>query len=140
MSLYLSCKNNKPKWIRPITIDGHGQVPSHLVSHIELLQVVQIEVSRHVPLGYQSENILFDPQSLCVLGKIKLNEKFLDLQDKNSKILQTLKSEKNLQKPDGYTIDNNNLKHQTLEILDRIGEKIRLNEPFAGLLANISRD
>ncbi len=69
-----------------------------------------------------------------------LNEKFLDLQDQNSKILQTLKSEKNLQKPEGYIIDNNNLKHQTLEILDRIGEKIRLNEPFAGLLANISRD
>lgn len=72
-------KNDKPNWVRPITMEGHGQVPAHLVSHIELLQVVQIEVSRHVPLGYQSENILFDPESLCVLGKVKLNEKYLDL-------------------------------------------------------------
>ncbi len=72
-------KNDKPKWVRPITMEGHGQVPGHLVSHIELLQVVQVEVLRCVPLGYQSENILFDPESLCVLGKIKLNEKYLDL-------------------------------------------------------------
>jgi competence protein ComGC len=69
-----------------------------------------------------------------------LNEKFLIIQEQNSKMLSDLKSEKILQRQDNYTVSNNQSKQQTLEMLDRIGEKIRLNEPFARLLANISND
>lgn len=112
------------------------QIPLIIVSIVLLRRILP------VPTSLPTKNEMVQNKKIKNLEiHIKnVNEKFLDLQDQNSKILQELKSEKNSQKHGNYAIENNQFKQHTLEILDRIGEKIRLNEPFAGLLANISKD
>jgi hypothetical protein len=65
-------QNSQPKWIRPVSGREHGEVPLRLVGKVHLLDVVELEVTTELPQGYQSENILFDEQSLTVLGKIDL--------------------------------------------------------------------
>jgi hypothetical protein len=81
---YSIVKNdNKPKWIRPVTGEEHGQVPSDLVGTINLLDVVEIDEIEEVPNGYQSENIKFKSSSLKVVGKIGLTPDNLDLLSDN---------------------------------------------------------
>lgn len=75
---------HKPVWIRPVTLQNHGQVPSELVRHIKVLDVVEIEVEKEVPNGYQSENVLFKRKSLKVVGKISAAKANLDLLVDNS--------------------------------------------------------
>lgn len=60
--------DGKPKWIRPVCKTVHGEVPSHLVWYVKLLDIVEIDVTVEVPEGFQSENIRFDPASLNVIG------------------------------------------------------------------------
>ena len=64
--------NNTPKWIRPISDKGHGEVETNLVSHLNLLDIVEIEVSQNVPSGYQSENALFDTSQIKIVGKFPI--------------------------------------------------------------------
>lgn len=69
----LLCKTKKPKWIRPVCQTAHGEIPSHLIFHIDLLDIVEIDVTSNVPDGYQSENVLFDIDTIKVLGKFSIN-------------------------------------------------------------------
>lgn len=62
-----------PKWIRPVFHNEHGEVPTVLVSNINLLDVVEIDVTEKCPDGYQAENVFFDSNSLKVIGKIELD-------------------------------------------------------------------
>jgi len=64
--------NNTPKWIRPISENDHGEVNTNLVSHLKLLDIVQINTIKNVPSGYQSENVLFDTSSIKVVGKFPI--------------------------------------------------------------------
>lgn len=66
-------QNEKPKWIRPVCQTAHGEVPSHLVSHISLLDIVEIDVTSIVPDGYQSENVLFNIDTITVLGRFPIS-------------------------------------------------------------------
>lgn len=63
--------NGYPKWVRPICKTEHEEVPTNLVSHITVLDIVEIDVTS-IPekLGYQSENVYFD------VNNIKVSEKF----------------------------------------------------------------
>ena len=72
-------KDSKPKWIRPISGEEHGEVASNLVSSINLLDVVEIEGIEEIPNGYQSENIKFLPTSLKVIGHISNSHENLEL-------------------------------------------------------------
>jgi len=56
----------RPAWIRPISGDEFGQIDDDLVAHINLLDIVEIESLRDYPEGYQSENVLFAANSMCV--------------------------------------------------------------------------
>jgi hypothetical protein len=77
---YILNKNgDKPAWIRPVTLQNHGQVPSELVGHIKILDVVEIEIEKEIPNGYQSENVLFKPKSLKVVSKINAAKANLNL-------------------------------------------------------------
>jgi len=67
-----------PKWIRPVSGDVNGQVPSDLVKGVSLLDVVEIETIERRPLGYQSENTSFVPASIRVVGSYDLPEIFHD--------------------------------------------------------------
>ncbi len=71
-------KEAKPKWIRPVTREAHGAVPSHLVCHIRILDVVELEVTKEVPNGYQCENVEFDMRSIKVIDTIKPLSQSLD--------------------------------------------------------------
>lgn len=66
-------QNGKPKWIRPVCETAHGEVPTHLVSHINLLDIVEIDVTSNIPDSYQSENVLFDTNSITVKGTFPTN-------------------------------------------------------------------
>lgn len=62
--------DNKPKWIRPVCNTEHGEIPSNIVSHIRISDIVEIQTSDK-PTGeyYQSENVFFDINSIKVIGK-----------------------------------------------------------------------
>lgn len=49
-----------PRWVRPVSGYGHGEVDAALVDHIHLLDIVEIDGCVPHPQGFQTENILFD--------------------------------------------------------------------------------
>jgi hypothetical protein len=67
--------NNGPKWIRPICKTQYAQVYTHWVTHIKLLDIVEIE-STGFPKNptYQSENLYFKDDDLKVTGKFDYNK------------------------------------------------------------------
>lgn len=67
-----------PIWIRPVSDSEHGEVSSELVDHINLLDIVEINVTAVAPQGYQSENVLFDNRRLRVVDKIDKIETLID--------------------------------------------------------------
>jgi hypothetical protein len=77
-SLSLVKENSKPKWLRPVSSAEHGEVAAHIVNHIKLNDIVEIDVLEYCPKGYQSENVLFDVNSLKVVGNIALSATNLD--------------------------------------------------------------
>ena len=64
-------KDDKPKWIRPVTKNEYGEVATQLVGHIKMLDVVELEITKEVPDGYQCENCEFDVRSIKVVDSIK---------------------------------------------------------------------
>ncbi len=68
-----------PKWIRPVADAEHGQVPTGLIKNIQVLNIVSIDNLRPVPNGYQSENVLFNTDSILGVGNIKPNIDVLDV-------------------------------------------------------------
>ncbi|MCL2328382.1 MAG: hypothetical protein FWC39_07700 [Bacteroidetes bacterium] len=63
-------ENGNPKWVRPVCNTEHGEVPTHLAVNINLLDIIEIKVLSYPNLNsYQSENALFEGNSLCVTGK-----------------------------------------------------------------------
>ncbi len=69
---------NQPTWIRPVSRAEHGEIAANLVQDIELADVVEIEVIRPCPQGYQSENVLFLQRSIRVVQRLKLQAGQLD--------------------------------------------------------------
>lgn len=65
--------NGRPKWIRPICNTNHGEVPTYLVSHLNILDIIEINVTRNPNTDYQSENALFEETSICNLGTFDRN-------------------------------------------------------------------
>ena len=74
----VKAENNKPIWIRPASGSQHGEVSSNLVGHVNLLDIVKINVTKPNPQGYQSENVLFANQSLSVIDKIQKASLLID--------------------------------------------------------------
>lgn len=62
-------QNGNAKWIRPVCETAHGEVPVYVVFHINLLDIVEIDVTSSVPDSYQSENVLFDIYSVKIINK-----------------------------------------------------------------------
>lgn len=61
---------NGPKWIRPICKTQHGKIYTHWVTHIKLLDIVEIEPTGFpAKPSYQSENIFFKDEYLKVVGR-----------------------------------------------------------------------
>ncbi|MGB0880525.1 MAG: dual OB domain-containing protein [Polaribacter sp.] len=66
-------KNNKPRWIRPICKTNYGQVPNYLCDKILPLDIIQINDTNHVGIGYQSENTTFDESQILIIDKANKN-------------------------------------------------------------------
>ncbi len=67
--------SSSPKWIRPICEAGHGEVPTHLVSHIKILDIIEIDITgRSEEINYQSENVFFNEDSIKVVGTFDLTQ------------------------------------------------------------------
>ena len=61
--------NGRPVWIRPVGLANHGEVPTHVVSSFNLMDIVQVDVTGKHPDGHQSENVTFTPTSLAKIGE-----------------------------------------------------------------------
>jgi hypothetical protein len=61
-------KNDLPTWIRPVSSTGHGEIHKDLVSHIHLLDIIEIEISEYVGAGFQVENAIFLEKSVQIIG------------------------------------------------------------------------
>ena len=62
-------ENGRPKWVRPISNSIHGEVYTHLVAHLHILDIVEIKITAYPELSYQSENVLFNENSIKAIGK-----------------------------------------------------------------------
>jgi len=61
---------NGSQWIRPICNTVHNEIPTFLVNNINLLDIVEMEVSSYPNLNsYQSENALFVEESLRIVAR-----------------------------------------------------------------------
>lgn len=69
-----SFENNRPKWIRPVCNTEHHEVPVNLVSHINLLDIIEFEFKKNVGSNHQSESVLFKENSIKIVGKYQKKE------------------------------------------------------------------
>jgi hypothetical protein len=65
--------NGRPKWIRPICNTTHGEVPTHLASHLNIRDIIEISVTGNPNTDYQSENALFRENSIHSLGTFDID-------------------------------------------------------------------
>lgn len=67
-------ENGHPKWVRPICKTTHGEVPTHLIAHLNILDIIEIDVTGYPEKsGYQSENVLFRENSIRLVGRFNSN-------------------------------------------------------------------
>jgi len=67
-------QNGRPKWIRPVCNTEHEEVPTHLVSDISLLDIVEFHAIQATGHGHQSENVLFDTDSITTNGRFPISQ------------------------------------------------------------------
>jgi hypothetical protein len=67
-------KNGRPKWIRPVCNTAHEEVPTDLVSHISLLDIVDFQSIKFEGHGHQSENVIFDTDTIKTNGKYLISQ------------------------------------------------------------------
>ena len=77
--------NLGPKWIRPISSSEHGEIDTNLVSHINLLDIVEIDGINPLGSGHQSENAFYAESSIQVVGTYPRTE--LDILCENERPL-----------------------------------------------------
>ncbi len=80
------CENGNPKWIRPICNTEHGKVHTYLVSHINILDIIEMEITGYPEKNYQSENAFFNEDSIKVVGKYN-KDNLINLCDSRDLIL-----------------------------------------------------
>lgn len=67
-------QSGHPKWIRPISEMEHGEVDINLVSHVNLLDIVEIEITNSPEeASYQSENAYFNRNSITRIGNLNMD-------------------------------------------------------------------
>jgi hypothetical protein len=67
-------QSGHPKWIRPVSHSPHGEVRTNLVSHFNILDIIELDVTGFPEANnYQSENAFFREDSLSVVGSYNIN-------------------------------------------------------------------
>jgi hypothetical protein len=62
-------ENGFPKWVRPICTTTYGEIPNEIAHPFELLDIIEIHNTQPKPESFQSENTLFDVQSISKIGE-----------------------------------------------------------------------
>ena len=57
----------RPKWIRPICNTLHGEVPTEIAHPFHIMDVLELEITGRPAPSFQSENILFNADSLKIV-------------------------------------------------------------------------
>jgi hypothetical protein len=71
-------EGSKAKWIRPVSHSGYGEFPTNIAQNIKLLDVVELQIKKYCPSGYQSENAYFEGGSVKHVSSIQLSSTNLD--------------------------------------------------------------
>lgn len=66
-------QNGRPKWVRPVCNSEHEEVPTHLVSDISLLDIVEFQAIQATGHGHQSENVLFNTDTINTNGRFPVS-------------------------------------------------------------------
>ncbi len=69
---------DRPKWLRPVSETEHGEVSEDVSAHLQLLDVVAINILRPCPWKAQTENVYFKRERLKVVCSIDPNLERLD--------------------------------------------------------------
>ncbi len=78
-------ENGRPKWIRPICNTAHGEIHTHLVAHLSIMDIIELGVSGYPEeRDFQSENVLFRENSINTIGKLSSNKLDQLLYNRNS--------------------------------------------------------
>jgi hypothetical protein len=77
-------QNSRPRWIRPVSNAVHGEIHSHLVTHINILDIVEIDDTGKREDGYQSENVSFNENTIRKTGTFPKNNLIPLCEDKIS--------------------------------------------------------
>jgi hypothetical protein len=78
-------ENNKPKWIRPVCNTLHGEIPNKIAYPFQILDIIEIENITSQPYLYQSENVLFNENTIKKIGLFEKQK--LQLICENSKYI-----------------------------------------------------
>ena len=62
-------QNGRPKWIRPVCKSLHGEVYTHLVSHLHILDIIELKTTVYPERTYQAENVYFNENTIKAVGK-----------------------------------------------------------------------
>lgn len=65
--------NGKPKWLRPVCNTEHGEIPNNIAENLNVLNVIEFDITAFYPQGYQSENVTFNENSIRVIGNFNRN-------------------------------------------------------------------
>lgn len=60
--------SSEPHWIRPVSIEEHGEIPMELVGNIKLLDIVEMDALKDTPQGYQSENVKYAENGFVIIS------------------------------------------------------------------------
>ena len=78
-----------PKWVRPVcNHTPHGEIPTHLVSALNLLDIVEIEFLEKQTSNYQTENYFFKENAIAINGSFD-KSKLIYLCDNRSSIFNS---------------------------------------------------
>ena len=81
-------ENNNPIWTRPICEESNfKEIPTKYVCDIKLLDLVEYDEIKKHPVEHQRENVLINPDSLRVVSKLNLNEKYLKACESNDQFI-----------------------------------------------------
>lgn len=69
---------SKPKWLRPVSKNEHGEFPARIAQSISLLDVIEFDLVVPCPSGYQTENVYFSENSVKTVTSIRLSSTNLD--------------------------------------------------------------
>src|SRR4051794_18591743 len=67
-------ENGYPKWIRPVCNTTYGEIPTNVVAHLNVLDIIELDLTGYPSrVNYQSENAFFKESSIRIIGRYNSN-------------------------------------------------------------------